>query len=279
MYPLRTVAVPMATALLSVSAAAGEPVPVSHAIAMPATLAASLPALLQSDADAAPDSPASRGWLSGWTGSIDLGINGSDGNSDTLSIRAGLGAARETESILTKGSLTYAYAEDGGVRSKNRFEAKLINDWKLGDSPWSIFAQGAYEYDEFQAWDHRLSGFAGVGYAFIRNDRTLLRGRLGAGGAYTWNGSGEFVPEGLIGFDFTHKLTDRQSIYANGDFYPNLEDGGEFRFVFRAGWEVLVDPSANLTLKVGIEDRYDSLAAAGTKKNDIDYFALLSLAF
>ena len=244
-------------------------------LAVPTTLA---DALIQDDIPAAEPDPTS--WRDGWVGGVEGGLNGSSGNSDTLNFRLGVFANRITSKTETRTFANYVYSEDDGNRSSNRGELGARNDWMISDSPWSIFAQGLFQIDEFQDWDSRLSGFVGVGYAFVRTDTTLVRGRLGAGGSYTWGGSEDgFTPEGLIGVDFEHQINERQRVFATADIYPSLEDGGEFRSIARAGWEILVDPSINMSLRLGIENRSDSEPGGDAKKNDCEYFALLSFAF
>ena len=41
-----------------------------------------------------------------------------------------------------------------------------------------------------------------------------------------------------------------------------------------AGWEVLLSQAANLSLKIGVVDRYDS-TPNGRERNDLNYTALL----
>ena len=120
----------------------------------------------------------------GWSGSVELGLNGSEGNSSRVNVRAGLGAERKTEETETTFSFVYTYAKDDGEESENQGQIDLRNDWLLGkDSPWRIYALGRVEYDTFQNWDWRVSAFAGVGYEFIKTDKTTLIGRFGAGAA------------------------------------------------------------------------------------------------
>jgi len=221
-----------------------------------------------------------KSWLDGWAGSVELGLNGSEGNTERLSFRGGFEAVRKVELMETKFRTSYSYATDGGEATENRARAELRNDWLFKDSPWRVFALGSFDYDEFQDWDMRLSGFGGVGYEFIKNDRTLLLGRVGAGVSKEIGGSrNELIPEALFGGDFEHKLTERQKISASVDVYPELTRVGPYRAVGRAAWEILVDPEVKMTLKLGIEDRYDSTPGAGFKRNDLDYFAVLVWAF
>lgn len=227
-------------------------------------------------APAVPANPTS--FWKGWKWNVELGLNGSDGNSQTLNFRAGLNGKRETSKTDTTVSFLYNYGSDDGEKSKDRFEANIRNDWKL-QSPWRLFAQGKAEYDYFQDWDWRLSGYAGVGYEFIKNDKTTFIGRLGAGASKEIGGKDNSItPEGLLGLDYNHKINDRNEIFANVDFYPSLKDLGPYRFVAKAGWQIVVDEKSGMNLKLGAEDRYDS-RPEGRKRNDVDYFVLLVFAF
>lgn len=232
------------------------------------------------DPNAPPPPPAEADtpWSKGWKGTVDLGLNGSSGNSETLNFRGAAGTRRTTDRYDTFGDIIFTYSQDDGNQTANRLEANGRNDWIIPDSKWVIFADAKFEYDEFTDYDVRISGHAGAGYKFIKTDKDDLLGRIGVG-AYKEFGSAtnEIVPEGVLGVDYSHKFTDRQSFVFTGNFYPALNDFGPYRFDLAAAYQFLVDPDSNLAFKVGIEDRYDSTPGAGFKRNDFDYF--LSLAW
>jgi putative salt-induced outer membrane protein YdiY len=230
--------------------------------------------------DIADESVYTPGWLDGWKGSVEAGLNGSDGNTEQISFRIAARAKRTTERMETTVGASYQYATSSGVESENRFEAFGLNEWLNKGSRWRYFATGKYEFDEFQDWDHRLSGFVGVGYEFIKNDKTTLIGRAGLGGAYEIGGQNEeFNPEAMLGLDYTRKLTERQFLTASTEIYPNLSDFNEFRMVNRAGWQITVDPETNMFLRLGAEHRHDSDPGAGFKPNDLDYYLTLGWDF
>jgi len=225
----------------------------------------------------APEQP--KGFFDGWAFTVEAGLNGSTGNTERVSLRAGISAERLTTDMETRLGFVYQYAEDDGSATDHRAALDGRNDWLFPGSPWRWFAKARYEYDQFQDWNTRLSFFTGPGYELIKNDTTLLLLRAGAGGNYRWGGDDDgFTPEALVGADFEHKISERQKIFLTGELYPNLEDGGEFRALARGGWEILVDPELNMTLKLGFEDRYDSDPGAA-KENDLDYFLALVFKF
>lgn len=217
----------------------------------------------------------------GWSGAIEGGINGSDGNSETFNLRFGVGAERKTSKMETKLKSEYAYSTNNGEAEKNRWFTEARNDWSLDrQDRWSFFVIGRLEYDDFQDWNWRASVFAGPGYKIIRTDKTLLNLRAGVGLTREFGGErNELIPEGLLGGDFEHQLTERQKLTATFEYYPSFHNVSQYRLLGRGSWEILVDPQVNMTLKLGFEDRYDSNPGEGFKKNDLDYFAMIVWKF
>jgi hypothetical protein len=225
--------------------------------------------------------PQPTSFWEGWSGTIEGGLNGSEGNSENLNIRGGIGAERKTERIDTTASFTYKYSTSEGDKTESRGELNARNDWKsVKGSPWGWFLLGRLEYDEFQDWRWRASAYTGPTYALVETEKTKLKLRAGFGFSREFGGEkNEFVPEFDFGVDFEHQLTERQKIFASFDYYPSLLDVPEFRTLARAGWEIIVDPEVNLTLKLGVEHRHQSDPGDDRENNDLDYFALIALKF
>lgn len=220
--------------------------------------------------------------LRGWTGHVELGLNGADGNSESFNVRAGAGATRKGEIWDATAKFVYTRNTSGSDVTRNRFDANMRNDFRLEkDSRWRIFATTAYEYDDFQDWQHRLSQGAGIGYAFIEDDRTTLIGRLGAGvsGELGRDDGDDWTPELIVGVDLEHQFTERQKVFATLDVLPSLENFTDYRLTAKAGYEIIVDPESGMALRLGIEDRYDSTVTGGKKRNDLEYFVLLAWNF
>lgn len=223
--------------------------------------------------------PPPLGFFEGWEGSVEAGLNGTTGNSENFNFRLGLNAARLTDDMETRYDALYRYNTSEGEDTANRFETGLRNDWLFEDSPWRLFAQGRYEFDEFQDWDHRISGFAGVGYEFIDNDTTTLVGRAGLGGALTIGGNDEdFTPEALLGLDFTHKFDDSQQIALGTEVFPSLDPIGDYRVNSYADYTVTVNPDTNMFLKLGVMHRWDS-DPGDARRSDLDYYLTLGWGF
>lgn len=215
---------------------------------------------------------------SGWKNEVEAGLNGSSGNSDSLSLHAGYTAAYKDEEDGWKFAAAYDKAKSDGVESRNQFFADLQKDWYWSGSPWFSFAQGRYDWDRFKEWDYRLSASGGAGYEFINNDTWYLTGRFGLGGNKTYGDLEEaFTTEAIVAFNAAWTISERESVEFNTTFYPNLEESGEYRNISAFNWKMKMTDKGSLAMKIGLINEYDSLAPEGTEKSDFKYN--LSLAW
>ena len=229
---------------------------------------------LGDEADATWWSP--QTWIASplWDFGAELGLNGSSGNSQAMSVLAAFNGKRETDGNDMEWDLKYGKSSAGGLETQHYALFNSRWDWKFKPN-WFLYEKNFIEYDEFKAFDLRLVLSAGLGHDFLKNDRTKLTGRLGAGASREFDSPEEnWTPEANFGMDFEHKVSERQKFKLTSDYYPAWEDLRDYRMVTNAYWEILLDEETNLSLKLGAVDRYDS-TPNGLKPNDIDYFATL----
>ncbi|MEO1130500.1 MAG: DUF481 domain-containing protein [Planctomycetota bacterium] len=218
--------------------------------------------------------------LDAWNFTAEAGLNGSEGNTERLNLRLGVAAERDVAESFSRLSLTFVYATESGEKTESKFTVRGRHDWKFEGSPWRAFVQGSAIRDEFQDWDWEVQAHGGFGYAFIENDSTLFLGRFGGGASRQFGGENTSIrPEGLLGLDFNHNFNERHGFVSSITYFPRLDDFNEFRLHAMAAYNVALDDSGNLNFRIGIEDRYDSEPGGDSKRNDLDYFALLVYAF
>jgi len=213
-----------------------------------------------------------------WDSGIELGLNGSSGSSDTLSIRTGGYIKRESRFSKLDFNAYYNRTTTGGTATQNNAQLVVRNDWLLDESsPWTLYATGDLFYDEFQAFDLQTSANTGIGYRFVHEPGLDMLGRFGGGTSREFGGPDErWVPESLLGMEYSQQLSTTQKFYGKLDYYPEWEEIGEYRLVADTGWEIeLVQPS-NLSLKIGATDRYDS-TPNGANPHLLNYSVLLLL--
>lgn len=217
--------------------------------------------------------------MDGWTNSVEFGLNGSTGNSETTSIQTGADLKRETDVYTFSVDIDYQRTQAAGNETQNNGRLNTSFDRLLGGTPWSAFVKTGLEYDEFKAFDLRFNINSGLGYYWVRSESTTFVTRFGAGTSREFGGPDDsWVPEAVFGYEASHQLTERQKIKGQLEYFPQWDDFSSYRIVSDVSWEILLDGVDNLSLKLAATDRYDS-TPQGLKPNDLFYSALLLWKF
>lgn len=217
-------------------------------------------------------------FLAGWNRSASAGISGSEGETQDMSINANMTLDHEGELWNGIWRANYFLSREDDTTSDNKFFADALESRRLWkDSRWMITADARYDYDEKQAWRHRIAGHAGPGYQIFRRDNLSTVVRLGVGGNQTVRGEQEWQTEGQVGLVLRWDLTENQTIRMNHAYLPILDDMPEFRVISTANWTLTIPELGGLGLRFGIENEYDSTRS--TDKNDLKYFGNLVYAF
>lgn len=214
-----------------------------------------------------------------WEGNVELGLSGTEGNSETFNVRFGLTAKHTTEDLVRTLQITSIQKSAAGVTTANTalLDGKL--EWPMPASRWNYYVHGLAEYDEFKAFEYRLSGDTGLGYEFIQNDATTLVGRGGISASQEIGGpDNELKPELAFGGEYKHKFNPTHAISAKADYFPNVTQFSDFRLNSQASWEIALSSVWGLSLKLSVIDRYDS-TPQGARPNDLDYSTLLLWQF
>ncbi len=218
-------------------------------------------------------------WMRGWDSHAEFGLDGSSGNSTTLAIQTGVETKRQTDIYTLAMDVDYRQASNRGVTTEDNGRFNLDYDRIVLDTPWAGFGKYGMEWDKFKAFDLRLWGNAGVGYHWVRTDNANLVTRFGAGASKEIGAPDDaWIPEAVFAGEANRQLTSRQKVKGKVEYFPAWEDFGNFRVVSDLAWEILLDGSENLSLRLAATDRYDS-TPQGAKKNDIYYSLLLLYKF
>lgn len=214
-----------------------------------------------------------------WQRSVEFGIVGTGGNSESLNVRAGGHLVRDGPMSKLTLDIHYKRVSQDFVETANRLYFEGRNEWDFQDSPLIGFLHGTVEFDEFLPYDSRVTTDLGWGYKLLDLATTKIIGRVGSGVAREIGGPANmYVPEGMAGLDAEHRLTRRQRMNAKVEYFPDWTQPGEYRMNSTANWELLFDAEANLSLKLGVINRYDS-TPNGAARNDLDYSLVLLLGF
>ena len=219
-------------------------------------------------------------FLQGWTRHIGAGFSGSEGNSQVMNFNIGLDTKFKDERKRSEFSSAYFFARSNNETSKNKANAQLIQDWLKPESKWFYFGQVRYDYDQFESWDHRISGSGGLGYELIASERVELRGRLGLGLTRTYgDDDDDLTPEAVLGLEGHWNINHNQKLTAKNTLYPDFENEGEFRNISSADWTIKVKEWGKMNLKFGLQNEYISEPQGDAKNNDLDYYGRLGYDF
>ncbi|MCG8653695.1 MAG: DUF481 domain-containing protein [Pirellulales bacterium] len=135
------------------------------------------------------------------------------------------------------------------------------------------------EWDQFKAFDLRLNLNGGVGYHWIRDESSTLVTRFGAGASQEIGApNDDWIAEAVFGIEAEHQITRQQKMKGKVDYFPSWEGFDDYRIVTDVSWEILLDGTDNLSLKLAVTDRYDS-TPQGAEPNDVYYSMLLLYKF
>ncbi|MFI4875970.1 MAG: YdiY family protein [Blastopirellula sp. JB062] len=211
-----------------------------------------------------------------WDNSVELGINGQSGNTESLSLRSGAKIKREGAATKTIADIIYARTSNNGKRTQNNALSNAKIEWPFSNRRWHFYAKNGLEYDEFKDFDLRLWVSGGLGYQVVQTDDTKLTVELGSGFSKEYGSPDEeYKPEGAMTVMLDHDFNKRNSLEAKYEYYPEWEQFGEYRSITDVGYKILLDDEANLSLKFGLINRFDSTPGVDKKKNDVNYSVLL----
>jgi hypothetical protein len=228
-------------------------------------------------APAPPEPPKPDG---SWKFALDLGFTGSKNDETSAwNLRTVVTAKRVSELDRTVVSAEYFYATGDGANTDNNLLVRGLQEWLFKDSKWELFAQGNYQYDEFQGWEQRIGAYAGPGYRLLDEGPLALKARAGAGASYEFPSS-TWTPELLIADELVWTIDERSKLKQALEFYPDIYNFGEFRFIARIDYEIALNAKGDLKGTVGARDEYDSLVEnTGESANDIKVYAGIKYEF
>lgn len=215
-----------------------------------------------------------------WSGNFDIGMDGSEGNTETFNIHFGFHTQRKTKcSVLTLG-IDYNRQTSRTVVNEERLYFDGRFEQLLGGSRWSTFAHETVEYDQFQPYNVRDTTDIGLGYRILDREKVTLIGRFGGGFMHEYGGpnNGQYVPEAVFGAQFEAQINSRQKFIGSVEYAPDVCELTHYRVRTQAAWEVLLDEDRNLNLRIGILDRYNNEPNKAWK-NDLDYALMLMWKF
>lgn len=200
-----------------------------------------------------------------WSGSGELGIAVSTGNTDSTIVVGKLGLSKEDEQWKHAIGTSFLFSESNDLESARRYEIFGSSGYRLSERSY-LLGSLRNERDRYASDEYQWTAAAGYGYDAIKNDTTLLAFEIGPG--YRWSklqGLREHTNEAILrgAVEFSHKFSERTSIHDA----LLVEAGSENTFVKNElGLQVKMTDA--LALKAGLEVRYNTEVLNGADKTD-----------
>ncbi|MET0329739.1 MAG: DUF481 domain-containing protein [Luteimonas sp.] len=209
--------------------------------------------------------PAARAAEDGWSGTGELGVAISKGNTDSETVVGKLKLAREDDTWKHAILASFLYGTSDGLENARRYELFGSTGYRLAERHY-VFGSGRNERDHFSSDEYQTTIAGGYGYEPFMREDTRLVFEIGPG--YRWAKeqdvrvhNNEAIARGYM--DFSHQLTETTRLYDT----LLIESGGDNTFV-RNDLGVQVKVTDALALKAGFEVRHNTDVAEGRQRTD-----------
>jgi putative salt-induced outer membrane protein YdiY len=256
--------------------------------------------LIRNDAEQqAYDKSLHPGLMHGWNGGVDVGFSVARGNSETENLALAFNAVHPTlhdkitlyaSSINTTNNLatpsTVASLEQGGFRYDHDVKPKLF-----------VFGAADFMANALQFLDLRQVYSGGFGFHAIKSDRTILDFLGGLNYTHeTYSNGTLLIPAAppnpavyesygktnrfvalTLGEELNQKLGKSTVLTQSLGFFPNLQQTGEYRFIFNVGTVTKIKKWLGWQNQFG--DIYITNPPTGSKSNDVIFTTGLNISF
>jgi len=115
-----------------------------------------------------------------WSGTGQLGLSMTSGNSDTENLVAGLALERESEKWVNNFSMDILRASTDDIDTAERYTLASRNGYKWDDNDY-VYNNTRYEKDNFSGFDYTITTSFGWGHQFSDTETYKLSSEIGLG--------------------------------------------------------------------------------------------------
>ena len=231
--------------------------------------------------------------LQDWKGSASLGYSIQRGDQSTSSFATNVTAVRErpetpiferhfrtdfTLTTLLSGATQTTTTGTTETVNSRTFTTNLREDYLFTATNF-VFGFAQFDHVGAQGLYLRQTYGGGYGHDLIKTSRTDLS--LLAGITYVhekfFTGAFDSSPQALAGEKLGIQITKRIRLDHDLNFYPDLSNGGQYRF--DTSTTLSAKLSNKLSLNTGVIDLYLSNPATGSKKNNVNFTTGIGYTF
>jgi putative salt-induced outer membrane protein len=209
----------------------------------------------------------------GWEGSLNFGLTVTTGNSNTTTGNTSIETKlTEPKHILHLGA-SNTYGKNGSEVTANKSNAFAEYNYLLTERI-SPYLKGAVDRDLIANLLWRFNVGPGLGYFFIKRPAATLIGELGV--SYVREKFEKTEADDYYALRMAErgewKISKTSKIWEKAEYLPDISDfTGKFIFNGEAGVEAMM--TTKVSLRLVIQDTFNSKPATGRNKNDALYIA------
>lgn len=211
----------------------------------------------------------------GFKTSLSLGANATDGNSETITLTAGVLTERKTDVDSWRFGVDGQYGEVGSSTTNEQAKAFAGYRHTISGRTYGLL-DASVAYDAIADIDYRLIVSPGLGYYLVKEAATTLGLELGP--SYIKEDVGDVEDDYFalrIAERFDRTLSASAKCWQAAEYLPSLDD---FQDDYLLNVEVGVEAQINATASIRfvVKDAYDSTPAPDREKNDLSVVAALA---
>ena len=226
----------------------------------------------------------------GWTTALNAGLTMTDGNSETMAANVGLATEGEKDglgSVIAGADFNYGEStvsstatdpatgesvvtetEETTVENAKAF----VNVKKTLSAKTFAYLDGSVLYDDVALIDYRATLGPGLGFYLVKNDKRQLS--LEAGPSYVWekvDGASNDYLALRFAERYSCQATKTAKLVQSLEYLPEAEDFDNYLLTAEVGVEAAMND--HLSLRIVLQDKYDSTPAPGAERNDLSLIA------
>ncbi len=202
-----------------------------------------------------------------WESFATAGLTLTKGNSDTLLANLGVISAKKWDKNEIALGASIAYGENSGTKNVDNISGSAQYNRLFSDRVYGGIRLNAAK-DQIADLDYRVNISPLVGYYFIKDATTRLSGEVGPSYVIESLGGVSKSYAGVrLGERFEHKFNDRAKLWQSADITTQVDRTSKYLVAAEIGASAAI--TAQTSLRIVLQDAYDSIPAAGRKANDL----------
>lgn len=203
----------------------------------------------------------------------EAGLTYLEGNSNQLTARGRIEWTRTTIDSLFQVFLLGEYAEQNDIQNAGEVRAGALYELNITDR-WYWYLRGEAEYDEFENLQFRGQALTGVGYYFIKKEKHMMKGRVGAGFIHEsfFDMFERTDAQAEVGLDYRIDINDSLQFTSSNTYLPTFNSLNDYRFISDNAFLIPLN-NESWKLKLGALYQYDPIPRPGFQRLDQTYYA------